>query len=407
MVMAGSILLWCAMLVPAAWRAWRRGSLGPTRARYVPLAIAVAYPCLQVARFAPSAAEVADRASTFVMMAMAIVVAAWLAPRLPTYSALVVPGLLVLIMGGTLIGSGPDWQRVPGPYLAGAEQRSIDSETVAAAQWVGTYAPDNSRIAADSTFNRVLPNFGPVTTITQPAGYDSMTPLFIAHSVDDEVLRLILHNDVDFIVVDTRMVGQTVRSGCFFEASCGYGPDAATIKRDQVQKFEDQPGFDLVVDGPVKVYDVRPLRHAEQTYVHRDPPGVPGGWTPYQVVITCALLLVGLVLRGRLLDPRRFRAKDAWRPAVLLPAAMVLGVAGVLATFNPVAGVVAAAVLLCVLVSLSEQPEPLGRGRAASWAWGIPIAFVVTATIALAVWSSWHGLFDHAALPPPAVGGDT
>jgi hypothetical protein len=277
---------------------------------------------------------------------------------------------------------------------------------VAAAQWVGTYAPDNSRIAADSTFNRVLPNFGPVTTITQPAGYDSMTPLFIAHSVDDEVLRLILHNDVDFIVVDTRMVGQTVRSGCFFEASCGYGPDAATIKRDQVQKFEDQPGFDLVVDGPVKVYDVRPLRHAEKTYVHRDPPGVPGGWTPYQVVITCALLLVGLVLRGRLLDPRRFRAKDAWRPAVILPAAMVFGVVGVLVGFNPIAGVVAAAVVLCVLVSLTEQPAPLGRGRAASWAWGIPIALVLTATIALAVWSSWHGLFDHAALPPPAVGGE-
>ena len=37
MVMAGSILLWMAMLVPAAWRAWRRGSLGPTRARYIPL----------------------------------------------------------------------------------------------------------------------------------------------------------------------------------------------------------------------------------------------------------------------------------------------------------------------------------------------------------------------------------
>ena len=54
------------MLVPAAWRAWRHGSLGPTRARYVPLVIAVIYPCLQLARFAPSAAEVADRASTFV-----------------------------------------------------------------------------------------------------------------------------------------------------------------------------------------------------------------------------------------------------------------------------------------------------------------------------------------------------
>jgi hypothetical protein len=407
MVMAGSIVLWCLMLLPAAWRAWRGGSLGPTRARYVPLAIGIAYPCLQLARFAPSAAEIADRASTFVTMAMALVVGAWLAPRLHTYGALVVPGLVVLVMGGTLIGSGPDWQRVPGPYLAGAEQRSIDGQTVAVAQWVGTYLPEGSRVAADSTFNRLLPNFGPVTTITQPAGYDSMTPLFIAHSVDQQVLELILHNDVDFIVVDTRMVGQTVRSGCFFEASCGYGPDAATIQRDQVQKFEDQQGFDLILDGPVRVYDVRPLRHADQTFADRDPPGLPGGWTPYQVVVTCVLLLMWLVLRGGLLDPRRFRARDVWRPAVALPVAMVVGAGGVLAGFNPLAGVIAAAVLLYLLVNLTEPPVPLGRGRGASWAWGLPITLVATAAVALAVWSAWHGLMDHSVLPPPAVGGDT
>ena len=304
MVMAGSILLWMAMLVPAAWRAWRRGSLGPTRARYIPLAIALIYPALQVARFAPSAAEVADRASTFVTLAMALVVAAWLAPRIQTFAALVAPALVMLILGGTLIGGGPDWQRVPGPYLAGAEQRSIDAESVAVAQWAGTYLPEGSLVAADSTFSRLLPNFAPVTTITQPAGFDSMTPLFIAHSIDQEVLGLILQNDVDFIVVDTRLVGQTVRSGGFFEGSTGYGPDAQTIKRDQVQKFEDQPGFDLVLDGPVKVYDVRPLRHAEQTFAHRDPPGLPGGWTPWQVARD-----------GDAAPGRAARARPAARPA--------------------------------------------------------------------------------------------
>jgi hypothetical protein len=234
-----------------------------------------------------------------------------------------------------------------------------------------------------------------------------MTPLFIAHSVDQQVLELILHNDVDFIIVDTRMVGQTVRSGCFFEASCGYGPDAATIKRDQVQKFADQPGFDLILDGPVKVYDVRPLRGADQTFDHRDPPGLPGGWTPYQVIATAVLLLIGLVMRGRLLDPRRFRASDVWRPAVLLPAAMVFGVIGVLAGFNPLGGLIAAAVLLYALIQLSSRPEPIGRGDAGSWAWGIPIALVALAAVGLAVWSAWHGLLDHAVLPAPTAGGET
>jgi hypothetical protein len=333
------------------------------------------------------------------------VVAAWLAPRIHLFSALVVPGLVMLILGGTLIGSGPDWQRVPGPYLAGAEQRSIDSETVAVAQWAGTYLPQGSRVAADSTFTRVLPNFAPVTTITQPAGFDSMTPLFIAHSVDEEVLRLILHNDVDFIVVDTRLVGQTVRSGGFFEGSTGYGPDAQTIQRDQVAKFDDQPGFDLVLDGPVRVYDVRPLRHAEQTFAHRDPPGLPGGWTPWQVLATCLLVVLGLLARGRLLDPRRFRARDVWRPAVTLPAAMVLGAVGVLAGFNPLGGLIAASVLLWALVQLSRRPEPLGLGRRNSWAWGVPTGLLVAATVGLAIWAAWQGLLDHSVLPPPSVGG--
>jgi hypothetical protein len=320
---------------------------------------------------------------------------------------LVVPALVMLILGGTLIGSGPDWQRVPGTYLAGAEQRSVDAETVAVAQWAGTYLPADSRVAADTVFSRVLPNFGPVTTITQPAGYDSMTPLFIAHSVDQQVLELILHNNVDFIVVDTRQVGQTARSGAFFEGGIGYGADAQTVKRDQVDKFANQPGFDLVLDGPVRVYDVRPLRHAPQTFVHRDPPGLPGGWTPWQVAVTAVLLLVGLALRGRLLDPRRFRARDVWRPAVSLPAAMVVGAGGVVAGFTPVGGAITAAVLLCVLIQLSRRPAPLGRGQRGSWVWGVPIAAVVAVAIGLAVWSAWHGELDHAVLPAPVVGGST
>ncbi len=404
MVMAGSIMLWGLMLLPSAWRAWRRGSLGPTKARYIPLLIAVAYPALQLARFVPSAAEISDRASTFVTLAMALVVAAWLAPRIQTFAALVVPALVMLILGGTLIGGGPDWQRVPGPYLAGAEQRSIDSESVAVAQWAGTYLPAGSRVAADSTFIRLLPNFAPVLTITQPAGFDSMTPLFIAHTVDQEVLRLILQNDVDFIVVDTRLVGQTVRSGGFFEGSTGYGPDAQTIQRDQVQKFADNPDFDLVLDGPVKVYDVRPLRHAEQTFEHRAPPGLPGGWTRWQVLATGMLLMIGLLARGRLLDPRRFRARDVWRPAVTLPIAMLFGAGGVLAGFNPLGGLIAASVLLYTLIQLSPRPEPLGRPQGSSWVWGIPIALVAGASIALAIWSAWHGLLDHPVLPAPAIG---
>ena len=349
--------------------------------------------------------EVADRASTFVTLAMALVVAAWLAPRIQTFAALVAPGLVMLILGGTLIGGGPDWQRVPGPYLAGAEQRSIDSESVAVAQWVGTYLPKGSLVAADSTFTRLLPNFAPVTTITQPAGFDSMTPLFIAHSVDQEVLRLILQNDVDFIVVDTRLVGQTVRSGGFFEGSTGYGPDAQTIKRDQVQKFEDQPGFDLVLDGPVKVYDVRPLRHAEQTFVHRDPPGLPGGWTPWQVA-----------RHGDAAAGRAARARPAARPAPVPRPRRVASGGDPAGRDGPRRRWRAGRVQPArrpdrrLGAALRAHPDQLAARaarlrQASSWAWGVPIVLIMALHHRARGVGGLARPARHSVLPPPAVGG--
>ena len=89
--MFGSLLLWCLLLVPSGWAAWRHRSIGATKARYVPLLIAVSFPALQLARFSEAASEVADRASTFVFMAMALVVGAWLASRLDVLRRLFVP----------------------------------------------------------------------------------------------------------------------------------------------------------------------------------------------------------------------------------------------------------------------------------------------------------------------------
>ena len=113
----------------------RRGACAPGRVGGVatgldratlsfPLLIALAFPFLQVARFSEAASEMADRASTFVFMAMALVAGAWLASAL-TCGAGVVRGGAARARPHDP-GSGPDWQRVPGPFLAGAEQRSVE-----------------------------------------------------------------------------------------------------------------------------------------------------------------------------------------------------------------------------------------------------------------------------------------
>ena len=170
-VMGTAVLIWCLLLLPAGWAALRGRTLGGSRARYLPLAVALCYPLLQLGRFSARAGEIADRASTFVTMAMALVVGCWLVPVMRRAGRLVVPVAVVLILGGTILGSGPDWQRVPGPYLAGAEQRSVDADTIAYAQWAGRYLPAGSLIATDSTLGRVTPNFAPAQPATAPGGY--------------------------------------------------------------------------------------------------------------------------------------------------------------------------------------------------------------------------------------------
>jgi hypothetical protein len=405
-VMFGSLLLWCLLLLPAAWYAWRRGTLGRTHARYVPLLIALAFPALQLGRLSESASEVADRASTFVFMALALVVGAWLAVRLSSLRLVLVPGMVLLVLGGTLLGSGPDWQRVPGPFLAGAEQRSVDATTVAVARWAGRHLPEGSNVAADTTFSRVLPNFAEVTAVTGPGGFESVTPMFISESFDQTSLELILRNEVDFVVVDTRLVGETVRSGCFYEGCPGYGEVASTVTPGMVAKFETEPGFELVLDGPVRVYDVRTLRGVAAPFEDRADPGVPGDWTPWQVVVSAVLVAFGVALRRHLLDVRRFRAGDMWRLALLIPLAMLLGSVGVVLGFPKVAGTVVAAALLCVLLWVSSDAEPLPpRPRAVTaWVWPGLAALVAVVAVLIAVWSAWQGLMTAPAMPPPGPG---
>ena len=338
-------------------------------------------------------------------MAMALVVGAWLASRLDVLRWLFVPPALLLVLGGTIIGSGPDWQRVPGPFLAGAEQRSIDQTTVSVAKWSAEHMPDNSNVAADFTFARLIPNFADVTAVTQPAGFESVTPMFLSTSMDQFSLGLILRNEVDFVVVDTRLSGQTQKSGCFYEGCTGYGEAAATVTPAMQQKFENEPGFELVLDGPVKIYDVRELRGVAAPFEDRPDPGIPGEWVPWQAGVTGLLLLVGVVLRRHLLDLRRFRAGDAWRFALVLPVAMLVGAVGVVLGFPPVAGAVAAVALLFVLLRLSTDPEPLpGHRTAESRAWGAMLVFLAVATVGLAIWSAYHGLLEGPALPEPLVG---
>jgi hypothetical protein len=400
-IMASSVLIWAAVLLPAGWRAWRNRAIGGSLGRYFVIALAISFPLTQAARFSSAAGEVADRASSFIFLGMAIVVGAFLAHTADRVRLILVPVGVIVVLGGTIIGSGPDWQRVPGPYLAGAQQRAIDAETVAAAQWTGRYLPAGSAVAADTTFARLLPNYADVIPVTSLGGYASVTPMFIAERMDQFSLSLILRNDVDFVVVDTRLAGQTPASGCFFDGCGGYGEAASTVTAAMVEKFEDAPGFELVLDGPVRIYDVREVRGVPATFVDRPPRTVPGTWNPVQAAWFGALLIVLVSLRRRVLDPRRFRASHLINLALAIPVAMVIGVVGVPLAFNPVVGSLVASVLVGTLVGATRNPPPAARLGAVGTAWAVLAVVLAAQATALAMSATYQGLLETPQLPPP------
>lgn len=402
-VMGLAALVWCFALLPAAWAAVRRPADGlapASRARLLPVGLALVYPLLLATRFAASAAEVGDRATTFVTLAMALVIGAWVVDRIDRVGLRVaVPVALVLLLGGAILGSGPDWQRVPGPYLAGAEQRSIDAETMAVAEWSGRYLPTGSRIAADVTLGRLVPTLAPVETVTSASGSVNMTEVFVSTSVE-RASELLAEGRTDFLLVDTRMTDETVRSGSYYEGSSFWGPEAATLDSAQLDKFAGAPGFDLLLDGPVQVYDVRGLRDEPQTFTDRPAPGVAGTWRPWQVALVGSLSLLLLAVAALRRRPRAWQPRDTAVAVMTLPALVVVGTLVPLAQGSAAKGAVMATILLAsagAVLWRTTRPAPLGR---AWWPWVLPAAGLVLA-VSLAVFANWHALLDHPPLPAP------
>lgn len=405
-VMAASILVWCLLLLPALWGALRGDTVPRSSGRLALMGLAAAYPGLYLARFFPTAADVAERASTFVTLALALLVSLWIVRRGDRLSQLLAPGAVLLVLGGLILGSGSDFQRVPGPYLPGAEQRSVDAETVAFARWAGRYLPDGARMTSDVTLNRVVPDFGPVVPVTQQAGNDNLTPVFIAPLVDDAVIAALQDNRVDFIAVDTRTIDTAASVGSYYEAGTAFGPEASRPTRQMLLKFSEVPGAEVVLEGPITVFDVRALRGEPRTFVDRGDPGLPGTWFPWQaLLVATGTLLVALWRRRELrsalhgLEPRHL-----WVAAVVVPALMLVGAVGALVGQGPVTGaLVAGTLLVAASVALHGRPRAATAARVQAPALLALTTAVLLSAVLVASVSAHDGL--TRVDPPAAPGG--
>jgi hypothetical protein len=288
-----SILAWLGALVPALLAAARRRTLGGSNARWFPIVIASTYPLLLVARLSPVASDISDRSSTFVFFAIAVVVAAWATGIHVAGRRMVAGGvaLAILLVGGMMLGSGPDFQRVPGGFLPSAQNRSNDPATLAAAEWVEHNMPRGARFAADFTDGALFPTVADVQSVTAGGGIANVTPLFFGNTVTPFDRQLIRSAGIDFIVIDTRIAGKEPLTDWYFEPGTKYDnkiPSAVAL-----DKFATAKGFKKVVSGPVEIYDTRAIRGVPLTYANQDLSRFDNA-NYLQLAIFGALLALGL-----------------------------------------------------------------------------------------------------------------
>ncbi len=325
--------------------------------RYLPVLVAAGYLVVLGSRLSTASQEVGGRMSTFVFFGIAVVVGAWFATtrrwRMPV--VLVIAGLCFL--GSMLLGSGPDWSYVPGPYLQSADQRSIDAHSIDAAQWAASHLPENSPVAADRDDNVLMAAVGHLTPVTEGDGGVNVGPLYFDPIWGNYDIALVKKAHIRYLVVDSRLADGPPAYGYYFEPGETQGVERLTAA--DLSKFAGIPGVvQIYNNGPIKIYDLStilgevPLTGTHATPAHTLP--TSADWW----VLAPAVIVAGLWFRKR-----RSLSVDGIVERLLV--VVVVGI-GAMFAFVPskLPAQASALVLLGVLFVLGLRHQPSWRGSA-------------------------------------------
>lgn len=410
---AAILSLIVAVLLLLSYRWWRRGEHFRGGLHFIAVVVSGSIPVLLAARVLPKGGELFDRLSSFLFFPLGYLFASY-AVRLwwhddhPGYTrrehrrveivraaAVMLAGFAFL--GGYVLGSGPNWQRLPGSYLVAADARSMDSETLAAVKWAREELPAGSRIGADGVSSALFASEAGLWPVMKgPDGID-VPALFVAKTWGLEQTDMAAVMQVRYLYVDSRLADELPHYGkYFFSGETGEGQQ---LTDRQLNKFNRVPGIKLVYrHGPISIYDLKDL-------------GIPelrSGWfepTP-QVRLTTQLavglaigLLLSFVMRtalGRRIWQSWSRCRRSWGAA--LTAVILLGAACLASVLLLISGVwmtpltFLAAGLVVVLTNF-RLIASLVRRAAATVSWRVVgtaalVAMPLGLIVAIAIWDA-------------------
>lgn len=295
-------------------------------------ALSAAIPLFLAARVLPKGGDLFDRSNSFLFFPLSVSLAGfaawywWREPQQVGFSEqrrvrnarwaciVLVSGVF---LGGYVLGTGPDWARLPGPYMPAADTRSMDAETLAANKWARSALPPGSRIAGDRVASDLLAAQAGVWPVMKGPGGVDAPALYVAEQWGMTETDMAAAMELRYLYVDVRLADQLPPFGSyFFSGETGGGEQ---LTESQLTKFDHVPGIKVLYrHGPVSIYDLQGL-------------GVPelrSGWykaTPkVRVPIQLAVgLLCGLFVAAVMRSsfwPRivqtALRLRRSWGPAM-------------------------------------------------------------------------------------------
>ena len=245
-------------------------------------ALDLAFPITAASHFDPSVGELGSRAATFLFLPLALSCALIIErhPRVarrpakqrnsrrPAMLIALIGGTTIIYLGGILLGSSPDWIRLPGPYLPSADFRTQDSETLAAIDWAATHLPPGSTVTADRVPAVLLASEARLWPVTQPEQGFTPAQLYFSASWGPRQTAIIKGLHIDYLYVDDRLSNSLPMLGYYF--SQGETANPTRITGADVAKFAHVPGLQAVYHhGPVTIYDTVGLGVAPEWFGFR------------------------------------------------------------------------------------------------------------------------------------------
>jgi len=217
----GSVGLVLVALPIGLWLQWRR------RRSWTPLAIVVIlagaiYPLTLIPRLTAEGTEISNRASEFVFVGVGLLVAmvatGLVSPHGRRRWLLASPlaaAVTAVFLGGFIIGSAP-YARLPGPYLPGGEERSVDVAGRNAARWLAAHVRPGTHVAADRVGALLASGTARVDPQSRAPRGVNFFSLLTDVRFDEPQRQIIRDTDTRYVVSDLRNAERLPAIGYYF-----------------------------------------------------------------------------------------------------------------------------------------------------------------------------------------------